>query len=380
MHFLIAENIPLAQEAFASQGTVERFSGRQPAPEQLRKAEVLLVRSITPVNANLLAQAPALQFVGTATIGCEHVDEAALKARGVGFASAPGANAESVGEYVFTATLALAQKKDWSLAGRSAAIVGAGATGRAAGRRLSALGINVCYYDPPRQNEGCCDIAYVGWEQVMQSDIISLHVPLEPGGQYPTYHLIDAAVLSQLSRSQLLVNASRGAVIDNVALRQYLQAGGATVVLDVWEGEPQIDAALLDCIDIATPHVAGHSLNGKIRGTQMLYQACRDFFSWSATAPDWAGLYPAPTPLDWECASMPDQQQLTRWVLENYPIWQDDHAMREQGYYADGFDHLRRTYPVRYELISQVVQVPPGLKKTDRDRMQAMGFNLYVNH
>lgn len=380
MHFLIAENIPLAQEAFANHGTIERFSGRQPGPEQLRKAEVLLVRSITPVDEELLAQAPALKFVGTATIGCEHVDEAALRARGVGFASAPGANAESVGEYVFTAILALAQQKDWNLRGRSAAIVGAGATGRAAGRRLRALGIEVCYYDPPRQQQGCTDFAYVGWEQVLQSDIISLHVPLAREGQHPTYHLFDAAVLSQLDSSQVLVNTSRGAVINNTALRQYLQTGGATVVLDVWEGEPQIDTALLDCINIATPHIAGHSLNGKIRGTQMLYQACGDFFSWSAAPPDWASLFPAPAPLGWECASMPSQQQIARWALENYPIWQDDHAMRTQGLDAAGFDHLRRTYPVRYELISQVVQVPPGLKKTDRDRMQAMGFNLYVNH
>lgn len=380
MHFLIAENIPLAQEAFAAQGTIERFSGRQPAPEQLRQAEVLLVRSITRVDEALLEHAPRLQFVGTATIGCEHVDEEALAARGVGFASSPGANADSVGEYVFTAVLAVAEQKNWKLADRRVAIVGAGATGQAAGRRLQALGMHVEYCDPPRADAGCTEHDYIEWEQALGADILSLHVPLVRDGCYPTFHMLNEEALARLDSTQLLINSSRGAVIDNAALRSHLQAGGVTAVLDVWEGEPQIDTTLLDYIDIATPHIAGHSLNGKIRGTQMLYQACRDHFRWSDPGPDWAELMPAPLPKGWACDSLPDQEQLRQWVLQNYPIWRDDEAMRECGTTADGFDQLRRDYPVRYELISQIVKVPASLKKSDRDRMQAMGFNLYITN
>ncbi|MGX5914558.1 4-phosphoerythronate dehydrogenase [Aliidiomarina sp. Khilg15.8] len=380
MQFLIADNIPLAREVFTTQGTVERFSGRTPAPEQLHAADVLLVRSITQVNAELLEQAPRLKFVGTATIGCEHVDEDALAARGIGFASSPGANADSVGEYVFTAVLALAQKKSWTLAKRSAAIVGAGATGRAAGRRLSALGIQVEYYDPPRQAESCRDFDYITWEQVLGADIISLHVPLLRQGPHATYHLFDEAALARLQAEQLLINSSRGAVVDNAALGRRLQNHGPVTVLDVWEGEPQIDVALLDYIEIATPHIAGHSLNGKFRGTQMLYEACRKFFAWSSPEPDWEGLFPAPTQLGWECTGMPTQKQLTQWSLDNYPIWQDDQAMRQRGTSGAGFDELRRNYPVRYELCSQIVEVPASLKKTDQDRMQAMGFNLHINY
>lgn len=380
MHFLIAENIPLAQEAFAAHGTIDRFSGRQPAPEQLRQAEVLLVRSITNVDEALLEQAPKLQFVGTATIGCEHVDEEALASRGIGFASSPGANADSVGEYVFTAVLAVAEQKNWKLADRRVAIIGAGATGQAAGRRLRALGMQVEYYDPPRANGGCTEFEYIEWEQALGADILSLHVPLVRDGGYPTFHMLNEDALAQLHSNQLLINSSRGAVIDNAALRSHLQAGGVTAVLDVWEGEPQIDTTLLDYINIATPHIAGHSLNGKIRGTQMLYQACHDHFSWSDTGPDWAELMPAPLSEGWTCDSLPDQEQLRQWVLQNYPIWQDDEAMRERGTTAGGFDQLRRDYPVRYELISQIVKVPASLKKSERDRMQAMGFNLYITN
>lgn len=379
MHFLISQNIPLAQEVFTEHGTIERFSGREPALEQLRQAEVLLIRSITEVNKALLDNAPNLKFVGTATIGCEHVDEDELQARGIGFASSPGANADSVAEYVFTAVLAMAEKASWTLTGRSAAIIGAGATGRAAGRRLSALGMDVQYYDPPREDDGCTEFEYIGWDQVLRADIISLHVPLLKDGPYPTYHLLDEQVIQQLQPEQFLINCSRGAVVDNSALCKHLRHKGPLAALDVWEGEPHIDTTLLDYVDIATPHIAGHSLNGKIRGTQMLYQACREFFDWATPEPDWAGLFPAPASYGWECESMPEQEQLTRWVLENYPIWKDDAAMREDGRTAKGFDQLRRDYPVRYELISQIVHVPATLKKADYDRMQAMGFNLQIN-
>lgn len=376
MNFLIADSIPWGQEVFSAHGHVERFSGRQPTKEQLEHVEVLLIRSITQVDAALLKKAPNLRFVGTATIGMEHVDQQALTAKKIGFASCPGVNANSVGEYVLTAVLALAEKQDVKLAGKKVAVVGAGHTGQAAGSRLAALGMEVSYYDPPRAAQDD-DFSSCKWESVVGADIITLHVPLTDDGDHPTRHLFAQKELSALKSHQWLINASRGAVIDNDALlkrQKRRQKDPLTVVLDVWEGEPQINNELVSHVDIATAHIAGHSINGKVKGTQMLYDACARFFDWSLQPPDWASLFPAPPSLEWEVSRMPTQQVLTQWVLQNYTLWQDDAALRKNGLDAEGFDQLRKSYPVRFELISQPLHGIDTLNDSARQRLHDLGF------
>ena len=375
LKFLIADNIPHARELFAPHGTVERFSGREPEPRLLAQADVLLVRSITQVNQELLRLAPKLKLVGTATIGMEHFDEAALRKRDIHYVNSPGANAESVGEYVLTALLALADKHQWQLTKQRVAIIGAGHTGQAAGRRLEALGLSVEYYDPPRA-ERDSEFETVPLERALSADIISLHVPMIKQGNNPTYHLLDEARLAQLEPHQLLINASRGAVIDNQALLRRLREETFPTVLDVWEGEPEILTELLGFVEIATPHIAGHSLNGKVRGTQMLYDACVDFFAWKDAGPDWATLLPAPAPLGWSCESMPSQATLSAWALQNYDIWADDARMREAGTHATGFDRLRREYPVRFELCSRWLAVSDMLPAAARSRLSQLGFTF----
>ena len=375
LHFLIADNIPLAEEVFASYGHIERFSGREPEPRQLEKAEILLVRSITTVDERLLSYAPRLQFVGTATIGTEHLDTLALEKRDIAWVGSPGANADSVAEYVLTALLALAEKKQWSLGGRRVAIVGAGHTGQATGRRLAALGLQVDYFDPPRAKQAP-DFDSIAWEDVLTADVISLHVPLTTAGPDKTKYLFNTAVLSQLTSNQVLINASRGAVIDNKALLKRQQKGPLHLILDVWEGEPNVLADLIEYTDIATPHIAGHSLNGKIRGTQMLYDACRERFDWRQHAPNWAELFPVPPATSWHCSRMPSQAQLTQWLLENYAIWRDDQSMRKQGTKAEGFDQLRRHYPVRFELCSRTLQVGASVNQAARQRLHDLGFHF----
>lgn len=373
-NFLIADNTPFAEEVFAPMGRVERFAGRKPAPRQLAEADVLLVRSITQVDAELLSFAPNLTFVGTATIGSEHLDKQALRERNIQFTNCPGANADSVGEYVLTALLAVAQRKAIKLKGLRAAIVGAGHTGQAAGQRLSGLGLTVDYYDPPRaeRDENFVSISFA---DVLSADIISLHVPLYKTGVHKTYHLLSHQELAQLGSSQILINASRGPVICEHALLKWLQQSDATVVLDVWEYEPKVSAELLSLVAIGTPHIAGHSLNGKVRGTQMLYDACAKHFGWQQQ-PDWQTLMPAPTSLQWSCQRTPSQQTLAQWVLQNYDIWQDDAAMRKSGVTASGFDALRRNYPVRFELSSQIMKIADSLSAEAQQRLRQLGFTI----
>lgn len=374
-HFLIADNIPFAEEAFATHGQIERFGGRQPEPRQLEKADVLLVRSITKVDDALLDQAPRLQLVGTATIGTDHLDTIALQQRDIAWISSPGANANSVGEYVLTALLALVKEQGWSAQGKRAAIVGAGHTGRATGQRLAALGLEVNYYDPPRaKTDDSFDS--IEWDDVLTADVISLHVPLVRNGANPTEHMFDARNLAKLSSEQVLINASRGAVIDNQALLKRQQERPLQLVLDVWEGEPEVLSELVTHCVIATPHIAGHSLNGKIRGTQMLYEACRTHFGWHQQPPNWAMLFPAPAGEPWHCTRMPSLAQLAQWALQNYDIWQDDQAMRTQGLDAAGFDQLRRDYPVRFELCSRTLDVADTVSQSARQRLHDLGFNF----
>lgn len=375
LHFLIADNIPLAEEVFAPFGHIERFGGREPEPRQLEKADVLMVRSITEVNEQLLSYAPNLKFVGTATIGTEHLDKAALKKRQIPWVGSPGANADSVGEYVLTALLAVAMKLEWALSDKRVVIIGAGHTGQATGRRLTALGLQVDYFDPPRAQQEP-DFKSIAWEEALTADIISLHVPLTSTGTAKTKHLFDAAVLSQLTSKQVLINASRGAVIDNQALLKRQQEKPLHLILDVWEGEPDVLTELIDHTIIATPHIAGHSLNGKIRGTQMLYDACRAQFDWRQKAPNWAELFPAPPGASWRCSRMPSHAQLSQWLLENYDIWHDDHSMRTQGIEAVGFDQLRRQYPVRFELCSHTLDVAASVNEATRQRLHDLGFNF----
>lgn len=375
MNFLIADNIPYAQEVFAQHGSVDRFAGRAPEPGQLARAEVLLVRSITTVDKDLLNSAPQLKFVGTATIGREHLDEEALRERDIHYVSSPGANADSVGEYVLTALLALAQHHDLTLAKQRVAIIGAGHTGLAAGRRLSALGLQVEYYDPPRA-ERESGFTTIEFARALSADIISVHVPLTTQAAHATCHLISDREIEALSSQQILINASRGAVIDNQALLRRLQRDPLAVVLDVWEGEPRILTELVPFIEIATPHIAGHSLNGKVRGTQMLYDACAEFFAWSGATPDWTALFTPPPSLGWSCKNMPSQATLTTWVLQNYDIWADDTRMREQGTSAAGFDQLRREYPIRFELCSQWLEVAQSMPDTTRSRLARLGFTF----
>ena len=372
-HFLIADNIPFAEEAFASHGQVERFSGRQPNPRQLQQADVLLVRSITQVNEQLLQHAPNLKLVGTATIGTDHFDINALRERDIAWVSCPGVNADSVGEYVLTAVLALHATDPKALQSKRVSIIGAGHTGQATGRRLAALGLRVDYYDPPRAQYDA-EFKSISWEHALGADIISIHVPLTSAGDNSTKHLFDAQVLARLTGQQTLINASRGAVIDNRALLQRQQQEPLQLVLDVWEGEPEVLVELIDHCAIATAHIAGHSLNGKIRGTQMLYAACQTHFEWHQQPPNWAELVPVPTTLAWQCTRMPSNAQLAKWALENYDIWRDDQNMRAQGKTPVGFDQLRKDYPIRFELCSRPLTVAASVNQPARQRLHDLGF------
>lgn len=266
------ENMPLLDEFFGALGEIRRLPGRQMAARDVADADLLLVRSVTRVDAALLGAAMP-RFVGSATIGTDHVDTALLAARGIPFAAAPGCNAVAVAEYVCTVLALHAARERCALAGLRLGVVGCGNVGRAVVSRAQALGLAVSACDPllppGSMPPGVPSLALD--DLLAQSDIVTLHVPLTRDGPAPTHHLLDARRLAT-GCWRLLVNTARGPVVDNRALAAALDRDAARrVVLDVWEDEPSVPPALLARTWFGTPHVAGYSVEGKWRGTERVY-------------------------------------------------------------------------------------------------------------
>ncbi|MDP4534975.1 4-phosphoerythronate dehydrogenase [Alkalimonas collagenimarina] len=342
------ENMPYAQQFFADFGEVRLFAGRELTAEQLSDADVLLVRSITQVSAALLTQAKQLRFVGTATIGTDHIDQAYLAEHSVAFSSAPGCNARAVVEYIVSALFTLAERYQWQLRDKVIGIVGVGNIGRRLVDVFSALGCQLLLCDPLRA-ETEPDFPHCPFEQlVQQADVLSFHVPQCQQGPYATRHLINQQTLVQLKPDCALLNACRGNVFDNQALLNEAQAGRLRpLVLDVWEQEPDILLPLLPYVDIATAHIAGHSVEGKARGTEMLYQQLCQLLgepvvhSIDAFCPP-AAVSAIEIHRDF---GLPDVQNLFKLV---YDVRRDDALLRHY-IETQGFDWLRKHYPPRRE-------------------------------
>ncbi len=379
MKIYFDENMPFAKEFFSElchinnaingdeQGELVPFSGRTLTAEQVADADVLLVRSITQVNAQLLHLNDKISFVGSATIGTDHIDLSYLAKRNITFHSAPGCNAISVAEYVLSALVVLAERYLLTLSSLTVGIVGGGNTGTRLSEKLIALGIEHKICDPllaekqaQDKNHNPTDSRqYVSLADVLACDVISLHVPKVVGGEHPTDKLINAGNLAMLREDQILISACRGDVIDNHALLALKMAGhGVKVVLDVWQGEPEVLDTLIPFTEIATAHIAGYSLEGKARGSEMLYQAlCQQL----AITPKYqlANFLPSASIPVIDINQAFDQILLNQLVKMVYDVRRDDAIFRQQ-LFAQGFDSLRKNYPVRREFSAVTVTLSPN--------------------
>jgi len=353
MRIIADENIPSVAKAFASLGEVTLLPGRGMTPGQVRDADILLVRSVTRVDARLLAES-GVQFVGSATIGFDHVDRAYLQQQGIGFSTAPGSNATSATEYVVSALLALHAQQGFDPAGKTVGIIGCGNVGSRVRQKLSALGMTCLVNDPPLQAQGGHD-DFVDLDSVLQSDVITVHVPYTREDPFPTHHLVDAAFLARLRPGAVFINTARGAVADNAALDALLETRtDLSVVLDVWEGEPDIRMSLLDKVQLGTSHIAGYSLDGKLRGTEMIYRAACAHFG---RQPQWQAADSLPAAAVLDLCELPGatlRETLQTAVFACYDIRRDDACLRALAALPPGerparFDRLRKDYPVRRE-------------------------------
>jgi len=379
MKIIADSQIPLVAEAFAGLAEVSLYSGRQITAGLLEETDALLVRSVTTVNRDLLEGTP-VRFVGTATSGLEHVDIGYLDTAGIGFASAHGCNAQSVVEYVLSSLFVLSSQSNFRLRDKTVGIIGCGEVGSRLHRALEIIGVNCLLNDPPLA-EKTGDERYLDLGDLQQADVITLHVPWQSGGRYPTVGLIDEDFLSNIKQDALLVNTSRGGVISESDLKQHMARNPECLtVVDVWEHEPDIDRALLAHCDIGTPHIAGYSTDGKVRATGMIYQRLCEYFS---IQPSWrpqfnyqdAGLHHININRD-----VSDEDALTIAVLSHYDVRSDAAALRrvlelDAVKQPDYFDELRRNYPVRREFDSTTIDLGEPRPRLAQ-QLRELGFRV----
>jgi erythronate-4-phosphate dehydrogenase len=278
MKIFADKNILAVQANFSRHGELHFFDGRSVCQADLVDADALLVRSITSIDESLIG-GTKIRFVGTATSGIDHVDTAYLRDAGIHFVDAKGSNANAVVDYCFTALAFAALHRGFSLAGSRVGIIGAGAVGGLFSTKLEVLGVEVRCYDPFLAVTAQGNRKYYSLEAVLECDVVSLHVPLTSAAVHPTRNLIGAAELTALTKNAILINACRGGVVDEVALKRLLlKREDIMTVFDVWANEPAIDSSLAQSVDIATPHIAGYSAQAKSNATKILAQAFEGYF------------------------------------------------------------------------------------------------------
>lgn len=378
MKILADKYIARAASAFSSLGEVVLFEPPLPNAADLRDCDVLLVRSVTRVDENLLHDS-RVHFVGTATSGVDHVDSNFLTARGIGFAAAPGCNARPVAEYVVSALCVLLEQRGLSFPEISVGVIGHGHVGSTLRGFLDALGVKCLINDPPLEAAGHDDDDFLPLDDVLQADVITVHVPLTQTGNWPTRHLLDAGRLRQLRAGTILINSARGGVIDESALKSILPERDLAVALDVWENEPAIDATLAKQVMLATPHIAGYSLEAKLRATLAMHRAVAAYLG---VEPDWQ-----PVPARYNVQYLPisvtdfaDGARLA--ILASYDVRGDAAPLREidnlaAAARANYFCSLRDGYTLRREFPATVLQLDTAIA-AHAELYRQLGFQVEI--
>ncbi len=377
MKVVADQQIPLVREAFAEFGEMRLLPGREISRAALADCDILLVRTVTRVNGDLLRDSP-VRFVASATSGTDHVDVDYLRQKQIAFAHAPGCNARSVAEYVVTALLMLAEESGLRLSGMSAGIIGYGHVGSRVARFLSALGMHCVINDPPLAARARQDAMFRPLAAALACDIVSLHVPLVTQGEHPTLDLLDRDGIASLREGTVVINTCRGEVLDETALRERLAGQTLRAVIDVWRNEPEIDTGLLAEAQIGTPHIAGYSQDGRYRATAGIHAECCNFLGQKPEYEfDTLPMKTLPLPEPQHQA----QDLLARLARQVYPIKRDADGLRtilgmhDRTDRRRHFDSMRRDYPQRREFCSYRIE-GAGLSADLQSMLAQLGFQV----
>ena len=374
MKIVCDNKIPFLRGVLEPYAEVVYLPGKETTAEVVKDADALITRTRTICNEALL-KGSSVKVIATATIGFDHIDTEWCERNGIIWRNAPGCNSWSVKQYIGSVLVRLAQKHGLNLEGMTLGVVGVGNVGSKVARVGSALGMKVLLNDPPRaRREG--PEGFVSLDEIVsKSDIITLHVPLSREGEDATWHLFDAARIASMRPSQILVNSSRGPVVDNPALKGALKSRSILAgVLDVWEGEPDLDRELIDLLDITTPHIAGYSADGKANGTAASVRTVSEILGLPLT--DWApeGI-PAPAQsleLSIDAAGKSRQEVLSEAILHAYDVLSDSDALRSR---PELFEKLRGDYPVRREPSAFTLHLKGGTPQM-KESLEMLDFKI----
>lgn len=372
LKFVIDDKIPFIKGVLEPFANVFYISGNEISKQHIIDADALIIRTRTICNEALLA-GTSVKFIATATIGYDHIDTAYCSQNGIIWKNAPGCNAGSVMQYVASALVYFAEKYNFLFTNRCLGVVGVGNVGKKVVRLGEALGMRVVLNDPPIARRGAC--GYISLAGLLrEADIISVHVPLLFDGDDKTYHLFENKVFEKCNPATIFINTSRGEVADTASLfthigNRYIQAGA----LDVWENEPNIDTRLLMRTNIATPHIAGYSVDGKARGTAMAVNSLSAYFHLGLTnwQPQNLPLPASPT-IEIDCKKLSHQQAICKAIKHTYNIETDDASLRNS---PQTFEQQRGNYAVRREFSAYTVKLLHANPQT-ANSLKMLGFGL----
>ena len=374
MKIVCDNKIPFLRGVLEPYADVVYLPGKETTADVVKDADAIITRTRTICNESLL-KGSAVKIIATATIGYDHIDTAWCEAGGIIWKNAPGCNSSSVKQYISSVLCTLCRRFGLRFEDTTLGVVGVGHVGSKVAAAARAMGMKVLLCDPPRAREEGPE-AFVDLDEIVHSsDIITLHVPLTKEGEDATWHLFDASRIASMRSGQILINSSRGPVVDNPALKAALKAGAIkAAVLDVWEKEPDIDRELLGMLSVATPHIAGYSADGKANGTAASVQVVSECLGLPLT--DWRpDAIPAPRQplsfaLDGEGRTL--QEVLSEAVLHTYNVMEDDEALRQN---PELFEKLRGDYPVRREFSAFTVHLANGTTEQAK-ALSDLGFKL----
>lgn len=374
MKIVCDNKIPFLRGVLEPYAEVVYLPGRETTVDVVRDADALITRTRTICNEALLSGS-SVKVIATATIGFDHIDTRWCEEHGIIWRNAPGCNSWSVKQYISSVLVSLAKMRSLSLEGMTLGVVGVGNVGSKVAQAASALGMNVLLNDPPREREEGGG-GFVSLDEILEkSDIITLHVPLSREGEDATWHLFDAGLLDRMKKSQILINSSRGPVVDNAALKSALKSRSiAGAVLDVWEGEPDLDPELVGLLDIATPHIAGYSADGKANGTAASVRTVSEVLGLPLT--EW---FPPQVPepemplrFSIDASGKSRQEILSEAILYTYDVLEDSDRLRAN---LGSFEKLRGDYQIRREPSAFTLDLKGGTAQV-AEALNALGFKV----
>jgi len=379
MNTVCASSVVYGEEAFSCLGKVEIIPEKEILPTHLTSVDALITRSKVSVNRSLLENS-SVTFVGTATAGMDHINQPDMEALGVHWTAAPGCNANSVAEYVFSGLLHLAQKEGFQLDKKTLGIIGVGEVGSRVARKAQALGMGILQNDPPKKTKnGDLELISVN-DLIHASDIITVHVPLTYKGPHPTFHMHNRDFFQRLKPETIYINSCRGEVSDTEALLEALKNKSVShAIMDVWENEPVCPLPLLKKATLATPHIAGYSLEGRANGTSMVFDKARAFFGidkkWN-----WETMVNKPDPITLDAHGLTHEATLSQVVRQAYNIEEDVQAFRalfkeEDQERGKRFSQMRAAYKTRREFTAFEVKIKNATPES-LALLQAFGFRI----